>query len=104
MDVPARFGGDEFEIILPRTDRAGALIYAEKLRKTIEDMELSVSPDIAVHASISVGVATYPQNAETVTELQNAADKALYVSKEKGRNAVTAYSDETGKKERRTAR
>jgi diguanylate cyclase (GGDEF)-like protein len=65
---------------------------------------LRISEDVAVHASISVGLATYPQDAETVTELQNAADKALYVSKEMGRNAVTAYTAETGKKERRTTR
>jgi len=89
-DIPARYGGEEFAIILPSTDTEGAYILAERLRNDIE-MLLIPSPKGNLKVTVSVGVATYPQIAhiDSPRDLIEEADKALYRSKETGRNKVT---------------
>jgi diguanylate cyclase (GGDEF)-like protein/PAS domain S-box-containing protein len=84
-DFAARYGGEEFAIILPNTDRAGSLVVAEQLRRTIEDASWD---DRAITASI--GVATLGGEITTAEELVDFADRALYRSKQGGRNQVTA--------------
>ena len=83
-DFAARYGGEEFAIILPQTDREGALQMGERLRAAIEQATWA-ERDI----TISVGVATPTAAAVTVEELIDHADRALYRSKQLGRNRVT---------------
>jgi diguanylate cyclase (GGDEF)-like protein/PAS domain S-box-containing protein len=84
-DVPCRYGGEEFTVILPSTDAEGAMHFAERLRKNIEAMRVD-----GLQVTVSLGVACFPQiPAETPEALIEAADTALYVSKESGRNCST---------------
>jgi diguanylate cyclase (GGDEF)-like protein/PAS domain S-box-containing protein len=84
-DFPARYGGEEFAIILPNTNAAGSLHVAETLRRAIEG---ATWEDRAITASI--GVATMSDEISTADDLVDAADRALYRSKQAGRNCVTA--------------
>jgi diguanylate cyclase (GGDEF)-like protein/putative nucleotidyltransferase with HDIG domain len=95
-DVPARFGGEEFSILLPETGRETALEIAERLRSSVAessfDVETSVDP---IRATISIGVATFPQDATDMTELVHQADLAVYRAKLQGRNRVLGASADT---------
>jgi diguanylate cyclase (GGDEF)-like protein len=88
-DVPARFGGEEFSILLPETEPAQALEIAERIRHAVEvrsfRAETSVQP---LRATISLGVASYPRDADDVTQLIHQADLAVYQAKLAGRNRV----------------
>ena len=84
-DFAARYGGEEFAIILPNTNAAGSLHVAEALRRAIES---ATWEDRAITASI--GVATMSEEISTADELVDAADRALYRSKQAGRNCVTS--------------
>ncbi|HSA57437.1 MAG TPA: sensor domain-containing diguanylate cyclase [Gemmatimonadaceae bacterium] len=83
-DFASRYGGEEFAILLPDTDREGAQHLAERLRHTIESAKW---PDRPITAS--VGVASYSGQASTAEALIDYADRALYRSKQLGRNRVT---------------
>ena len=85
VDCAARFGGDEFVIILPQANIEGALLVAERLRKRIEQMDV---PGFG-RVTCSFGVATFPDHASSRDTLIVAADRALYASKNAGRNRVT---------------
>lgn len=89
-DIPARYGGEEFCIILPETNRNNALIVAEKIRNSVKD-NIFIHFDNRVQITISLGIAEFPSNALNKDNLIQAADKALYISKETGRNRVTVY-------------
>ena len=85
VDTAARFGGDEFVVILPQANVEGAMLVAERLRKRIQQMEV---PGFGQVTS-SFGVATFPNHASSRDTLVVAADRALYVSKNAGRNRVS---------------
>jgi diguanylate cyclase (GGDEF)-like protein len=89
VDLVARFGGEEFILMLPNTTCAGALIVGEKLRERIGDDPFVVD-DLALDVTVSVGVASYPEHGSTVKELVAAADAALYRAKAGGRDRVEA--------------
>ena len=89
VDLVARFGGEEFVLMLPNTTNAGALIVAEKVRERI-GAEPFVVDDLAIDVTVSVGVASYPEHGSTVKELVAAADAALYRAKAGGRDRVEA--------------
>jgi diguanylate cyclase (GGDEF)-like protein len=90
-DTAARFGGEEFTILLPETDREGARAIAERIRAGVEAQEISLAPRPGtVRATISLGVATFPHDGASVDDLLGAADTALYRAKLAGRNAVSA--------------
>lgn len=91
FDSAARFGGDEFVIILPQADTAGALLVAEQLRQRIEEIYV---PGFGQVTS-SFGVATFPSHASTRDTLVVAADRALYISKNSGRNRVSVTDPAT---------
>jgi diguanylate cyclase (GGDEF)-like protein len=88
-DVLGRFGGDEFIVVLPRTSARDALITAERLRLAVAARDFRNSWGEPIHASVSVGVATYPQHGMTADDLFRSADRALYAAKQDGRNRVT---------------
>jgi len=91
-DVVARFGGEEFIVMLPNTDKPGAGIYAEKIRKMIETTPFNNREKQPLgFVSVSGGVATFPVDGDTIEAAIKLADAALYKSKEAGRNRVTLF-------------
>lgn len=88
-DVATRFGGEEFALVLPNTELAGATEVAERLRNAIEEMRFSGEiRDLKI--TVSIGVACYPTDQViTIDQLLQQADQALYHAKENGRNRVT---------------
>jgi diguanylate cyclase (GGDEF)-like protein len=93
-DVVARYGGDEFVMILPETEIAGARIKAERCREAIETLEIKVD-DLVIRTTLSVGVAVYDSHhAGPKDTLIDRADRGLYRSKRDGRNRVTVWSPE----------
>jgi diguanylate cyclase (GGDEF)-like protein len=97
VDFPARYGGEEFAVILPAVDVKGALVVAERLRKVVDTYAFPSSEGGAsLHVTISVGVTEF--DAETSyapTEIIRDADRALFKSKEQGRNRVTVSAPRT---------
>lgn len=89
IDIPARYGGEEMLVLMPETDVDGAMKLAERIRDAIEKADLPGPNGETLHVTISIGVATMPLHAEADQALMEAADKALYKSKEGGRNRVT---------------
>ena len=89
-DVLARFGGDEFVVVLPRTRPQEALVAAERLRVAVASHEFRTSWGERVRTTVSVGVATCPDDGTSSDELFRAADRALYTAKQAGRNRVSA--------------
>jgi diguanylate cyclase (GGDEF)-like protein/putative nucleotidyltransferase with HDIG domain len=88
-DIPARFGGEEFAILLPETNSDQALEIAERIRRAVSrrvfDFETTSEP---VSATISMGVATFPKDGKDPNELVHRADLAVYRAKLQGRNRV----------------
>lgn len=93
IDVAARMGGEEFNIILPGVDSAGGCVAAERIRKAIESVEL----EKIEHITASLGVSTYLEHTDDLDELLELTDQAMYESKRNGRNRVTLskYTSET---------
>lgn len=91
LDFIARYGGEEFIIILPETDAKGAMYIAEEIREGIENVSIPHEySKVAKHITISFGVATMcPQLADSLEDFVSKADKAMYKSKESGRNRVS---------------
>ena len=85
IDIAARMGGEEFNLILPAVDIEGGCIAAERIRKAIDSVEL----DKIGHITASLGVATYPDQSDDIQELLELTDQAMYESKRNGRNRVT---------------
>jgi diguanylate cyclase (GGDEF)-like protein len=85
VDTAARFGGDEFVVILPQANTEGALLVAERLRKRIGEMNVPGFGKV----TCSFGIATFPDHASSKDTLIAAADRALYLSKNAGRNRVS---------------
>jgi diguanylate cyclase (GGDEF)-like protein len=90
IDTAARYGGDEFVVLLPETDPTGAFVLAEKIRLGVHEMALDL-PNVA-HPSISIGVVSYPGDGRTADELMISADNAMYTSKRAGKDRVTGVS------------
>jgi diguanylate cyclase (GGDEF)-like protein len=81
-DYPARYGGDEFVVILPQTDGTAARALAEKLRRLIEEHTFLQEEGINARIGCSMGVATYPLEARSKESLIRLADERMYADKE----------------------
>jgi len=89
VDLAARYGGEEFVVVLVDTDAAGALDVAERIRSAIA--AAAIGPGVK-HVSVSIGVATFPGDAEYREELIDKADWAMYMAKRGGRDRVQSFS------------
>jgi len=89
-DIVARFGGDEFALILPDTGSPGALAVAERIRERIARHSFLAGDGLDIHLTASVGVATLPDVAIAADELVQAADAAMYRVKDRGKNGIQA--------------
>jgi diguanylate cyclase (GGDEF)-like protein len=89
-DVVARFGGDEFALVLPDTGGEGAYAVGERIRERIAAQKFLAGDGLNLHLTVSVGVATLPDVAASAEELVQAADKAMYQVKDSGKNGIQA--------------
>ena len=89
IDTAARYGGDEFVVVLPETEPTGAFVLAEKIRLGVGERALMVD-GLDVRTSLSIGVVVYPRDGRTVDDLMIAADTTMYRSKRQG---ATGSSD-----------
>ena len=89
-DVPARYGGDEFIVLLPETPPKGAADVAERIRNAIGARPIAFDGQ-RITATVSIGIACYPEDGRTLDALAARADRALYQAKQEGRNRVVRY-------------
>ncbi|NMB00078.1 MAG: GGDEF domain-containing protein, partial [Firmicutes bacterium] len=94
-DLIARWGGEEFVVLLPQTDLEGALHVAERLRLSIVDLQIPhEASDLGRILTVSVGVAvSNTHDPSSYNKLLQWADEALYRAKDEGRNRVVAYQE-----------
>lgn len=93
-DILARYGGEEFTIILPSTTKKEAQAAAEKLRRFVEEYPFQGQETQPTgNVTVSIGVATFPDDGSDATEIINQADKAMYQAKNSGRNKVCVTGD-----------
>jgi diguanylate cyclase (GGDEF)-like protein len=90
IDIVARYGGDEFVVVLPQTPPAAATQIAERMRKSIEQNTFLKKEGYALKLTASFGVASYPETAKSKEDLIRLADDAMYTVKHRTRNAVYA--------------
>jgi two-component system cell cycle response regulator len=95
-DVAARYGGDEFAVLLPDTDRAGAMATAERILAAFREHPFQADARGPVPLAVSIGVASYPDDALAGTALIEAADSALYRSKRHGGDGASLATGPTG--------
>jgi two-component system, cell cycle response regulator len=89
VDIVARFGGEEFVVVMPETAMDGAAIFAERLRRRVETRDFADPGEDPLHLTVSIGVASFPH--ERITSADSfvaSADQALYRAKNEGRNLV----------------
>ena len=90
IDIAGRFGGEEFTVVLPDTDSAGAQFAAERIRKATDEA-LIKAYDANIKATVSIGIATFPADGHSAEELIDKSDWALYRAKKQGRNRVCIF-------------
>jgi len=92
-NLAARFGGEEFVVLLPDTGPRACLTVAERVRQAVSRMVVPSGTDKPLRQiTVSLGIAVFPEHGQSFEELLLASDKALYESKRTGRNRATLYA------------
>jgi len=99
FDIVAKYGGDEFALVLPETGAKQAFLTAERIRKAVEAHRFSTGDEKSEGESltIKIGIASFPGDAQLPMQLLDAADRALYEAARLGKNLVVSYSEITEK-------
>ena len=93
-DIPARYGGDEFIIILPRTNKELAIKLARRLMEIFNNIDIKIPyTEKKIKVTLSMGIASFPQDTTDMNELMKFADIALYKAKNCGKNRIVAYTE-----------
>ena len=95
VDITGRIGGEEFVMLLPRTDAESALNTAQRVRETLQAMELTPR-GAPIRVTVSIGMAISPSGETDIAELMRRADQAMYQAKNEGRDQVRAYEPASG--------
>jgi diguanylate cyclase (GGDEF)-like protein len=90
IDIIGRYGGEEFSVALPGTTKNGAFVVGERLRKAVSSAMINAYNE-KININISIGIATYPDDSDEVSQLMDRADQMLYKAKGSGRNKVVVY-------------
>lgn len=90
-DVLARYGGDEFIVLLPETTAERAIEVAQRIRQTVSASPLQFEGQ-RIETSVSIGLACYPEDGRSIDAIQARADRAMYMAKEQGRNQVIRFT------------
>ena len=90
-DILGRYGGDEFIALLPETPRDHALEVGDRIRKAIENTAFDMEGH-QISSTVSIGVASFPEDAANLDDLLQKADRAMYKSKKEGRNKISLYA------------
>ena len=85
-----RYGGEEFVMVFPDKTTKEVLEICQNMHNEIKSKTFSIN-EVEVHINISLGIASYPENCDTIDNLTNSADMAMYVSKKNGRGRITIY-------------
>jgi diguanylate cyclase (GGDEF)-like protein len=88
VDQVFRYGGEEFAFLLPETSRLNALSTGEKIRRAVASKKIRIKKDEEISLTVSIGIAVFPEDGNTVTNIVDKADQALYKAKQSGRNRV----------------
>jgi diguanylate cyclase (GGDEF)-like protein len=97
-DILAKYGGDEFVILLPHTDKVGAFLAADRLRESVESERFEGQErQPEGNLTLSLGVSSYPEHGGFSLEVLAKADKALYAAKRMGRNRTVIYTEDIDK-------
>jgi diguanylate cyclase (GGDEF)-like protein len=93
-DIVCRYGGEEFVIVLPDTDRQGATVVSTRVLQMVRSLNLSHGGRDLGQVTVSLGLATFPENGDTAKTIIQSADKALYAAKGAGRDRMMAAGEE----------
>ncbi len=94
-DIAARFGGDEFAIILPNSDLDTTFFIARRIKKAIEDTYVVSSKGFYIRSTVSIGIAVFPEHGQNTMELLASADNMLLQAKDQGKNRIYGPMDES---------
>ena len=95
VDIPAKYGGDEFALILPETPKSGAAILAERVCLRVREHSFPLSEkEHTSRLSVSVGVSAFPEDADNIRDLVEKTDAALYKAKKSGKDRVKVAGEE----------
>ncbi len=93
VDIPTRYGGDEFVLLLPETDREDALIVTRRIRDAIRAHRYAANEGLDIRLTASFGIATYPYDAENKVDIVRMADNAMYYVKETSRDDIATAAE-----------
>ena len=99
-DLLARYGGEEFAAILPATDDAGARVVAKRMQAAVGSLNIRSRTPTGPIVTVSIGIAVFESSHADAAEIVEAADRALYRAKERGRNRVESIAQRDHLRER----